>query len=161
MAGVTVFLNTTRIRRRVQAAFQAHGARFLPRLRLITELADDPLLSGSLQPVSALGRRLEIAVLIDGLLRSDPGLAPRSSLFDLADSLAALMDEMRGEGVSPQAVAGLDVSGHSAHWARAQGFLALVERFFAEDARPDAEARQRRAVQALIRGWEAKPPPGR
>lgn len=158
MARVTVFLNTTRMRRRVQAEFHARGARFLPRLKLVTELSEDPLLSGSLQPVSALGRRLEIAVLIDRLLHSDPGLAPRSALFDLADSLAALMDEMRGEGVPPQRIAALDVSGHSAHWARAQGFLSLVETFFAEDARPDAEARQRRAVQALIRSWQACPP---
>lgn len=158
MAAVTVFLNTTRMRRRVQAEFHRQGGGILPRLRLITELADDPLLSGSLAPVSALGRRLEIAVLVERLLRADPGLAPRSALFDLADSLAGLMDEMRGEGVSPQAVAGLDVSGHSAHWARAQGFIALVERFFAEDARPDAEARQRRAVLALIRDWQAAPP---
>lgn len=158
MATLTVFLNTTRMRRRVQAEFQARAALFLPRLKLITELADDPLLSGSLQPVSALGRRLEIAVLIDRLLRSDPGLAPRSALFDLADSLAALMDEMRGEGVPPQRISALDVSGHSAHWARAQGFMALVEGFFAEDSRPDAEARQRRAVQTLVQGWDAAPP---
>jgi double-strand break repair protein AddB len=158
MADITLFLNTTRMRRRVQAEFHRHGARFLPRLRLITELADDPLLSGSLQPVSALGRRLELAVLIDRLLRLDPSLAPRSALFDLADSLGALMDEMRGEGVAPQRIAALDVSGHSAHWARAQGFMALVEGFFAEDARPDAEARQRRAVQSLVHTWQAAPP---
>ncbi len=68
------------------------------------------------------------------------------------------MDEMRGEGVTPQQIAALDVSGHSAHWARAQGFMALVEGFFAEDARPDAEARQRRAVQSLIQIWQTVPP---
>ncbi len=157
LARVTLFLNTARLRRRVQAAFAASGASFLPRLRLITELADDPLLTGTAPPLSALGRRLELAVLIDRLLTADPTLAPRSALFDLADSLAGLMDEMRGEGVSPQALAALDVSGHSAHWARAQRFLALAQGFFAEDARPDTEARQRQAVQTLIARWQEQP----
>jgi ATP-dependent helicase/nuclease subunit B len=158
LAAVTLFVNTTRMRRRVVEEFSARGATLLPRLRLLTDLAGDPLLAGTEKPVSALGRRLEVAVLIDRLLRHDPNLAPRSALFDLADSLAGLMDEMRGEGVSPQKIIGLDVSDHSAHWARAQAFLALVEQFFVEDARPDAEARQRRAVLALAAAWATKPP---
>ena len=160
LARVTLFLNTARMRRRVQAEFAARGACFLPKLRLITELAADPLLAGPGQPLSALGRRLELAVLIDRLLAADPSLAPRSALFDLADSLAGLMDEMRDEGVGPAALAALDVSGHSAHWARAQRFIALAEGFFAEDARPDAETRQRRAVQTLIARWQMRPPAG-
>jgi ATP-dependent helicase/nuclease subunit B len=160
LARVTLFLNTARMRRRVQQCFAAGGASFLPKLRLIGELADDPLLAGTAPPLSALGRRLELAVLIDRLLVADPSLAPRSALFDLADSLAGLMDEMRGEGVSPQALAALDVSGHSAHWARAQRFLALAEGVFADDARPDAEARQRTAVQRLIARWQDAPPQG-
>lgn len=160
LARVTLFLNTARIRRRVQERFAARGAGFLPKLRLITELAADPLLAGPGQPLSSLGRRLELAVLIDRLLVADPSLAPRSALFDLADSLAGLMDEMRGEGVGPATLAALDVSGHSAHWARAQRFIALAEGFFGEDARPDAETRQRRAVQNLIARWQAQPPMG-
>lgn len=160
LARVTLFLNTARIRRRVQEKFAARGAGFLPKLRLITELAADPLLAGPGQSLSSLGRRLELAVLIEGLLQADPSLAPRSALFDLADSLAGLMDEMRGEGVGPATLAALDVSGHSAHWARAQRFIALAEGFFGEDARPDAETRQRRAVQNLIARWQAQPPAG-
>ena len=158
LARVTVIVNTARMRRRLTALFAGRGAGFLPRLRLITELAEDPLLAGAEKPASALGRRLELAVLIDRLLKTDPGLAPRSALFDLADSLAGLMDEMRGEGVSAQRVAGLDVSEHSAHWARAQRFLTLAEGFFAEDSRPDAETRQRLAVQRLIARWQDQPP---
>lgn len=160
LARVTLFLNTARIMRRVKEEFHARGAGFLPKLRLITELAADPLLAGPGQPLSALGRRLELAVLIDRLLTADPTLAPRSALFDLADSLAGLMDEMRGEGVGPATLAALDVSGHSAHWGRAQKFIALAEGFFAADARPDAETRQRLAVQVLSARWRARPPAG-
>ena len=160
LAQVTLYLNTVRMRRRVVECLAARGATLMPRLRLITELADDPLLTGPGRPMSALGRRLELAVLIDRLLQAEDSLAPRSALFDLADSLAALMDEMRGEGVAPQTVAGLDVSDHSDHWARAQRFIALAEGFFATDSRPDSEARQRLAVQAQIARWQIAPPDG-
>ncbi|MEZ5798666.1 MAG: double-strand break repair protein AddB [Paracoccaceae bacterium] len=160
MAQVTLFLNTARMRRRVVQLLAARGATFLPRLRLIAELADDPLLAEGARATSSLGRRLDLAVLIERLLRSDPGLAPRSALFDLADSLAGLMDEMQGEGVSPAQVAALDVAEHSAHWARAQRFLALAAQVIAADPALDAEARQRRAVERLIARWQAVPPQG-
>lgn len=160
LARVTLYLNTDKIRRRIKEQFARKGASFLPKLPLITELADDPLLTGTAPGLSSLGRRLELAVLIERLLVLDPSLAPRSALFDLADSLAGLMDEMRGEGVSPEALAALDVSGHSAHWGRAQKFIALAEGFFAQDARPDGEARQRLAVQRLLVRWQVQPPQG-
>ena len=158
LAKVTLYVNTARMRRRLTQLLAARGATFLPRLRLITELADDPLLTAAGKPVSALGRRLEIAVLIERLLKSSPDLAPRSALFDLADSLAGLMDEMRGEGVAPQTVAALDVSEHSAHWARAQRFLEVAAQVLAADGRLDAEARQRLAVERQIAHWQAHPP---
>ncbi|PTE16595.1 double-strand break repair protein AddB [Pseudogemmobacter blasticus] len=158
LARVTIFLNTQRMRRRLRACLTASGATLLPRLRLVTELGGDPLLCGPEPAVSGLGRRLELVVLIDRMLRADPSLAPRGALFDLADSLAALMDEMRAEGVDPEAVAALDVEGHAAHWARSQRFLSLVERFFDADARPDAEARLRAATLRLIEGWQSRPP---
>ncbi|WP_225028329.1 double-strand break repair protein AddB [Xinfangfangia pollutisoli] len=160
MAGVTVFLNTQRLRRRLRDCLTETGATILPRLRLVTELGSDPLLSGTALPVSPLGRRLELAVLVERLLRAEPGLAPRSALFDLADSLAGLMDEMRAEAVPPERVIGLDVAQHAAHWARVQGFVGLVARFFGPSAAPDAEALLRAATEALIARWQAAPPQG-
>ncbi|MCB6177906.1 double-strand break repair protein AddB [Rhodobacter sp. Har01] len=160
LARVTVFLNTQRMRRRLREAFAARGATFLPRLRLVTELGGDPLLCGTAPGVSSLGRRLELVVLIDRMLRADASLAPRRAMFDLADSLAALMDEMRAEGVVPEAVARLDVQGHAEHWARSQRFLALVDRYFAAGSPPDAEARLRAATEALIAEWQTRPPEG-
>lgn len=158
LARVTVFVNTQRMRRRLRDWFQARGPGFLPRLRVVTDLAEDPVLVGAGRRVSALGRRLELAVLIDRLLSREPDLAPRSALYDLADSLAALMDEVRAEGVSPAALHRLDMAGHAAHWARTRRFLDLVEHWFGPGAAPDAEARQRAAVEALVAGWAAHPP---
>jgi ATP-dependent helicase/nuclease subunit B len=153
MADVTVLLNAQRMRQRVTDAFLARGPGVLPRLRLVTEL-------GTETGVSALARRLDLATLIARLMEASPGLAPRSALFDLADSLTALIDEMREEGVGPEALAALDLSAHSAHWARTQAFLAIVARWFGPDAPADPAARAHAGVLALMARWQADPPAG-
>jgi double-strand break repair protein AddB len=157
MARVTVYLNTARMRRRVTDLFTETGARFLPRLRLVTDLAQDPglALPAAIPP---LRLRLELAKLIAGLLDAQPELAPRAALFDLADSLATLIDEMQGEGVSPQAIAALDVSNHSKHWERTQTFLSIIAPLFTDTL--NAEARQRLAVARLTDRWAVAPPQG-
>lgn len=157
-ARVTVYLNSGRMRRRVTEAFTASGARFLPRLRLVTDLARDPVLADLARPVPPLRRRLILTRLIDGLIAAQPGIAPRAALFDLADSLAALMDEMGGEGVEPAAIAALDVSRHSAHWARTQTFLGIIAQFLGQDAGQDDSSRQRIAALRLKRLWQDRPP---
>ncbi|MBC2836022.1 PD-(D/E)XK nuclease family protein [Paragemmobacter straminiformis] len=157
MAGVTLYLNTQRMRRRVTEIFAASGAAYLPRLRLVTDLGQDMLMAGVPAAVSGLRRRLELTQLVAGLLAKEPDLAPRAALYDLADSLATLMDEMQGEGVTPDRVAAVDVSEHSAHWARTKAFLRIVTPFF-QDGAPDAQARQRMVVERLVARWAANPP---
>lgn len=158
MAQVTLWVNSARMRDRVRAQFTAPA--LLPRIRLVTELAQHHPIPGLPPPEPALRRRLQLTQLIAGLLQAEPDLAPTSALYDLADSLANLMDEMAGEGVAPQAVSALDVSDHSAHWARAQRFLALVTPFFGPDASPQAETRRRIVAERLGEIWAAHPPPG-
>ncbi len=157
MARVEMYLNTARMRRAVRDVFTAKGSCLLPRLRLITDIGADP--ANALPPaVSPLRRRLEIARLVSGLLDAQPDIAPRAALYDLADSLALLTDEMQGEGVSPDTLAALDVSDHSAHWKRTQDFLGIVAPFFGGADAPDTEARQRLAVLRLASRWQADPP---
>ena len=157
MARVTMYLNTARMRREVEAAFQTRGAMLLPTLRLITDLPDDPQLH--IPPaVPPLRRRLELARLVARLLDSQPDLAPRSAVFDLADSLAQLAEEMQGEGVSAQTLAALDVAGHSAHWARTVQFLSIIAPHLQDAATPDAGLRQRLAVERQAAIWAANPP---
>ena len=107
--------------------------------------------------VSPLRRRLELSVLLDKLLATGSTCFPRTALYDLADSLASLMEEMQGEGVPPDRIAALDVADHSAHWARTQGFLGIVGDALAGEA-ADGEARLRRAVLSLAALWEVQPP---
>jgi len=158
MARVTVYLGTNRMRRRVREVFDTGPATLLPRLRLITELALDPLGPDLPLPVAPLRRRLELTQLVSRLVDAQPDLAPRAAVYDLADSLAGLMDEMQGEGVSPDDLSALDVSDLSGHWARSLQFLHIVTHWFGPDAAPDREARQRISVERLIEGWETTPP---
>ena len=154
MARVKLYVNTDRMRRRVTDLFSGQGTAFLPQILLITELGSDPTLG--LPPVtSALRRRLELAQLVGKLLDVQPNLAPRATLYALADSLATLIDEMQGEGVTAKAIADLDVSNHSEHWRRTQAFLEILSPLFGDNA--DGEARQRLAVNRTADLWRISP----
>lgn len=158
MARVTLILNTARMRQRVQEAFLRSGPRLLPRIRLIsdiTALAPMP----DLPPLhSPLRRRLDLARLIARLIQADPDLAPRHAVYDLADSLAVLIDEMHGEGVIPERIAKLDIADHADHWARIRRFMEIVTPLFDPATAPDTEGRQRLAALHLIRAWQDSPP---
>jgi ATP-dependent helicase/nuclease subunit B len=155
MARVTLYLNTNRMMARVAQIFTSQSAQFLPRLRLLTQVDQDPRLMRH-SVTSPLRRQLEISTLIAALLQMQPDLAPRSATFDLAISLSRLLDEMQSEGVPPQAISALDVGDYSAHWARTQDFLRIVAPLFAAGDGP--QARQRAAVAALSALWQASPP---
>ena len=159
MARVELFLNTRRMQRRVEAVFTQAEAGFLPRIRLITDLAD-PVDSAHLPcPVPALRRQLELSELVGRLIDADPGIAPRSAIYDLAQSLTALLDEMQAEGVTPADISALDVSDQSGHWDRAQRFLHIVTQYFDPATNtPDAAGVNRMALDHKLFRWQQTPP---
>ncbi|MCE8534269.1 double-strand break repair protein AddB [Ruegeria pomeroyi] len=159
LAGVQVVVNTHRMERRIRALFDAGPAALLPRVSLVTDLTALGAATHLPPAVPPLRRRLELVQLITRLLDQQPDLAARASIFDLSDSLTALIDEMQGEGVTPAAIHALDVSDQSGHWARAQQFIAIAERYLRSgDDELDVQARQRRVVEALIAEWAQHPP---
>jgi ATP-dependent helicase/nuclease subunit B len=157
LARVTIFTNTRRMQRRLRDCFATGPARLLPRLRLITDLALDPIAADLLPPIPPLRRKLELTRLIATLLDREPDLADRAALFPLSDSLAKLLDEMHGEGVPHKTIRDLDVTDLSGHWARAQQFLGIATAFARADA-PDREARQRAVIERLAALWIDSPP---
>ena len=158
MARVQLFLNSQLMRRRVTEVFTTAGPGFLPRMTVVTELANHPILADLPAASDRLRRKLLLARLITPLLDAQPDLAPRSALFDLADSLAELMDEMEDEAVAPDRLAALDVSTHSAHWARTQAFLSAVTPLLRDYS--SQQARFRLAVERLSAEWLINPPDG-
>ncbi|WP_299630486.1 double-strand break repair protein AddB [uncultured Roseobacter sp.] len=159
MARVQLIVNTRRMQRRLRSLFDAGPATLLPQIRLITDL---DLLDPTIvlpKSVSPLRRRLELIALVSQLLAQEKDLAPRSSLYDLTDSLAALMDEMQGEGVTAEKIASLDVTDQSGHWQRAQQFIQIAQGYIDDTSTlPDSEARQRAFVTALAANWVTNPP---
>ncbi|SPF79534.1 double-strand break repair protein AddB [Pseudoprimorskyibacter insulae] len=159
MARVRLIVNTTRMQRRVRQVLAEGPAGFAPQVSLLTGLADPRDLAGLPAPVSPLRRRLELVELIGRLLDADPTLAARSSLYDLAESLAGLMSEMQIEGVPPEAIEALDVSDQSGHWQRALTFIRIVQRFFDQSGEPpDKDALQRLGTMAMLDRWRDDPP---
>ncbi|SFE16733.1 double-strand break repair protein AddB [Sulfitobacter brevis] len=159
MARVDLIVNTRRMARRMRDLFDAGPAGFLPRIRLLTQL-DTLVPNVTLPPATpALRRRLALIQLVSKLLDTDSSLAPRASLYALSDSLASLIDEMQGEGVSADAIADLDVSDQSGHWQRARTFLEIAQRYLAHTiTEPDTEARQRQLISRIITHWDESPP---
>ena len=158
LARVELIVNTRRMARRIRGLFDEGPACLLPKITMITQPGESWKLGDIPEAVSPLRRRLELVQLVSALLDKQPDLAPRGSIYDLADSLVTLMDEMHGEGVSPDALDALDISDQSGHWARITAFLSIIRHYFGSDGAPDPEARQRRVVEGLIAAWEADPP---
>ncbi len=159
IANVQLIVNTQRMARRISGIFDHGPAGFLPNIQLLTQLEQAEPEFEMPPHVSPLRRRFELIQLISQLLTREPDLASRASLYDLADSLAGLIDEMSGEGVSPDVIGNLDVSDQSGHWERAQKFFGIVNHFLDDaSAAPDAETRQRLFVQHLVDKWQHTPP---
>lgn len=159
LARVRLIVNTRRMARRIRDLFDQGPALLLPRIELITDLGQSHHLAEVPEAIPALRGRLELVELISALLDAEPDLAPRAALYDLADSLARVLDEMNGEGVAPEVLEALDVADMSGHWARALRFLTIARRFQDDgEARIDTEARQRLVTQMTLAAWGEAPP---
>ncbi|MEI4260733.1 double-strand break repair protein AddB [Roseovarius sp. D0-M9] len=155
---VHLIVNTRRMARRLQTLLSDGPARLMPRVSLVAELGRDWRMADIAPPAPPLRRRLELIQLISSLLDAQPDLAPRTALYDLANSLATLMDEMEGEGVPPDVIESLDISDQSGHWERIRAFLNIVRHFMDGRGAPGAEARQREVVRRKIEAWQSAPP---
>ena len=105
-----------------------------------------------------LQRRLELFQAVVKLIEADSRFGSRFSAFDLADTLAELMDEMHSEGVEPGALENLDISALSEHWEASLEFLKIIERHWGPDAVPDSETRQRLVAEKMASDWQESPP---
>ncbi|WP_185962127.1 double-strand break repair protein AddB [Palleronia caenipelagi] len=154
----TIYVNSARMERRLREKLAEGPARLLPRMQVVTHLADHPLTRDLPRAPSAVRRRLELAELVRKLIEQDPTLAPRSHAFALADTLIELFEEMEAEGIDPDALSALDVSNESGHWQRALRFLTIADNFAARDDVPGQNTRLRQAALTLAAHWSGSPP---
>ncbi|NDR57551.1 double-strand break repair protein AddB [Aliiruegeria sabulilitoris] len=161
-ARCTIYVNSGRMLRRIRDEFDAGPPRLLPKLRLLSELSDAGDFPEIPQALKPLELKLDLAELLMSLIETNPELAPRSAVFDLAESLAALLDEMHGEGVGPEALAALDVGGFARHWEQGRAIVEAAFTYFGDssDRLAGSEARRRLIVKALSERWKHSPPKG-
>ena len=160
LAKVVIYVNTRRSARGIEAILASNGARLLPDIRVVTDLAQDvtvPLAA----PIPALRRKLIIARLVAAFIEQQPDVAPQSAVFDLADSLGALLDSFQGEGLAMDALADIEVGGQSEHWERSKKFLEILNEYWNNhrpDNAPDPEERQRAVAEGYAALWAKSPP---
>ncbi len=159
-ARVQVLVNTRRSGKRITEMLIDGGARLLPRITPISDLASAMALPDSELPTPDLRRRLQLNRIVLALLDRQPDLAPRAAAFDLAETLARLIDEMHEEGVAPEALLGRDFGDLSQHWQRSLEVLSIVARYFGpgSEAAMTPAARLAEAVIRLAADWRAHPP---
>jgi inactivated superfamily I helicase/RecB family exonuclease len=170
MARVTLYTNTRRSERALNAAIEAGSAEsgtpatFLPRIRLVGEFTAEAALLGLPPAVDPTRRLLALTRLAEAFLRAQPGFGPLSAAPALAGALAELIDELHGAGLTPDALDRLDVGEHAEHWGRTARFLGILRTAWplhlveAEGGAMDPEARRRAAVEAQVAAWEKAPP---
>jgi ATP-dependent helicase/nuclease subunit B len=158
MARVTIWVNARRAERSLRTALATGPARLLPRIHVLGDLATDPLHAADLPPlVPPLRRKLELSRLVARLMAA-PGVTADTAAFDLADSLAELMDELGAEGLAPSALASVDPAEHAAHWQRSLGFLSLIGSCADRMASGEGQARLRAVTDRLARVWADQAP---
>ena len=157
MSDVEIWLNTRRAERRLRAAFAEGPPRLLPRLRVLSDLATDPLAPHSLPPEPPpLRSRLALSRLVGALVDAGSMLASSTAVFDLARMLEALLEELQGEGIDPAAIADIDPGPHAEHWQESLRFLRIVIDHGGAEA-PRGAGRLRAAAEAWARHWEQAP----
>ena len=164
LARLRLYLNTRRTARRVEAALEAAGASYLPRVSLVSSLEAEAARAGLRGWDGRLRRTFALIRLTEAFLKAQPDLGPVSSAPALALSLQRLLDELQAAGVPAEAVRKLDLGEHSRHWALTVRFLGIVAEQWpahlaeAEGGALDPEARRVAAAAAEIADWALRDP---
>lgn len=167
-ARAVVLVNTGQALTRIQAALADHAPAPgpIPAVRLIDELADD---LDAAPPVDPMRRQLYLTRLVERFLARRAGddavPPPTSTAADLAQTLAALLDQFHTHGVSPDQLTDIEVEGEAAqHWQQALGFVDIARtawpeiRAETEGGALDGAERRARAIATQIARWAADPP---
>ncbi len=157
---MTLIVNAGRMARLLRDRFDAGPPRLVPRILPVSDLEPMARCLSIPAAMPRLALMLHLARLLDALTDSQPDLAPKSALFDLAQSLAELMDKLEGEGIGAATLDRIDAARFASHWQRGRAIVSAAYDYIAEtDPRlPGGEARRRQIVEALVARWALAPP---
>ena len=158
MAEIEIYVNSNRMRQKVKDELTNSDATILPRLLTLNDLSNDPRFSKIKPSRNPLGIRLELAQLISKFIELEPDMGSPNSCFELADSLANLIQQLHEEGLSPDTIVDLDVQNYSQYWARNKKFFKLINQYFDLNSIVTEERRQRLIIDLLEEKWVKEPP---
>ena len=158
LARVTLLVNTRRAARRIATLLQDETPRFLPRILTVAQIADDPLYLAQLpQKYTPLARKLALAQMLNHWRARDPKMLAEHTVFDIADSLLALLDELHGQDVAVERLMQLDLGDHAAHWQNAHRFLQIAVQFDEQFKLQSESARFCAVLDVYGAYWEKYP----
>ncbi|MEO1909355.1 MAG: double-strand break repair protein AddB [Paracoccus sp. (in: a-proteobacteria)] len=152
LARVTILVNASQTMGEIRRAFDRAGPLLLPKLRTITSVDPGPLAMPNL-PEAPLARRLQLARLIDRMVRLRPDLGAGHAIPVLAQSLSLLMTEMQTEGRDITDLESIDTGDHARHWQNALAFLRIAAKLHLDEPWLDRPARQRAAAEQALAQW--------
>lgn len=156
IAKIEIFVNTARMQKALNLAFSETGSLLLPKITLFTGIANSEFSMSKLGVSSDLRRQLVLSRLVSALIDAEPDLAPKSSVYALADSLVRLFDEMESEQVLIESLQQLDVAEQSEHWQRSLKFLSIISPFASETR--SNESLHREVAELKAKSWQQMPP---
>lgn len=158
-ARINVLVPSRRMQRRLKSLFESRCDSLLPKIGLVSDVTH--LLRGQApqRRISKLRRLLELKSVVERLVDVDPRLS-RADVIDLTTSLANLLDEMHGEGVSFENLEKLVPEEVSGHWEQSLAFLGAIRGYVEslDSAHMDGEAAHRAEVLTLCASWSTSPP---
>ena len=174
LASAIVYLPTRRAARGFGDAFAKvmGGSALLPQFRTLGDADEDELLFDAasegveLPPaIAPLRRQLLLAHLVRQWdARTRGGVLSFAQAATLADSLAAVMDEVETQGVSLDNLQSLAPADLAQHWESVTGFLDLLRtawpEILAAERRENPAARRAKAIRLLAKRLETTPPDG-
>ncbi|PZQ22536.1 MAG: double-strand break repair protein AddB [Sphingopyxis macrogoltabida] len=168
-----ILLPSNRARTAVQAAFvRAGGAGLLmPRLAVIGDADLDESVALALDAIDAdpippaidpLRRRLLLADLIERHTPAGETPIAGAAAFQLADSLARVIDQLHYEEVAVSALVDLDLGPYAEHWQASLARLRLLVDHWpvllARSGHIDRADRRNRLLARVADGWRTAPP---
>ncbi len=160
IARLTIWTNTRRSARAIEEIFANGPASFLPRIKIISDIAKpEPIGLGgaAVPPVPGLQRKLFLAELLAAVLQKEPNLAPRSAIFDLADSLADLLDELENEGRDLRDIVDLDTGEFAQQWETNRKLISVLANLPSEMLKNDSQFRHRATIEMVANSWNGNP----
>ena len=125
LANVQVYVNSKRMLQKVKDEMTNCEATMLPKLSTLNHLADPEIIQTDV--INPLGLRLELAQLISKFIELESDFGSQNSCFDLADSLATLIQELHEEGLSLDSITELDLEDYSEYWQRNKKFFTFIQ----------------------------------